>query len=186
MNKNTIVTHLPIRTERMTIRVPTLDDVDAVQNAKEAREEPLRRWMSWSDDYGMSHEATVKWITDAAQNQNIVPLIAIDNATGNFVLSSGLDAEEEGFARISTGWWLADGYEGRGFAYEAMAAIYEFMDTVINAHTVEAAFYAGNTRSRNLMERLGMTYVGIEHQTHTSHLTGELMDVITYRKTFRS
>lgn len=186
MNKNEIIARLPIRTERMTIRVPTLDDVDAVQNAKEAREEPLRRWMSWSDDYGMSHESTVKWITDAAQNPNMVPLIATDNANGNFVLSSGLDAEEGGFARISTGWWLADGYEGRGFAHEAMTAIYEFMDTVIKARDVEAAFYVGNARSRNLMERLGMTYVGIEHQTHTSHLTGELMDVITYRKTFRS
>lgn len=184
MNRQEIEAHLPIRTERMTLRVPTLDDVDMIQQAKERREVELRRWMSWSDDYGMSRAATHEYINNVHSNPASIPLIGVGRNDGRFIIATGLDAEAEDYSVISTGWWLADGYEGRGYAFEAMSALYHFMEAVIGARTVEAGFYAGNARSQNLMERLGMSYANSEPQSHTSHLTGERCDTIYYRRDF--
>ncbi|OIN86875.1 MAG: hypothetical protein AUJ12_04500 [Alphaproteobacteria bacterium CG1_02_46_17] len=184
MQKADILKLLPLETEHLVIRMPTLEDVDMLQSAKEKREELLRRWMSWSDDYGMSRQGVVDYIANSAINLCAVPLIGIEKETGHFVIATGIDAEDDNFSTISTGWWLAKGYEGQGLAFEAMHKIYDFMQQTIGTKRVEAQFYEGNTRSRNLMERLGMSYVETKPKSHTSHLTGELLDVIKYKRLF--
>ncbi|MDD3020894.1 MAG: GNAT family protein [Alphaproteobacteria bacterium] len=186
MQKADITKHLPLELERLVIRIPTLEDVDMLQSAKEKREEPLRRWMCWSDDYGMSRQGVVDYITQSAVNPCAIPLIGVKKDSRQFVIATGIDSEDDNFLTISTGWWLADGFEGQGFASEAMQKIFEFLQQIIGANAVKAQFYEGNTRSRNLMERLGMSYVETKPKSHTSHLTGELLDVIKYERIFES
>ncbi|GEM_PF-1433160 len=186
MKKNDIIKHLPLESERLIIRPFTPDDLDEIQTAKEEQEETLRRWMSWSNDYGISRVGLDEFSETCQTNNTMIPLFGFDKQTGRFVIASGLDASEPDFKTIHTGWWLAKGYEGQGLAFEAMHKIYDFMQQTIGTKRVEAQFYEGNTRSRNLMERLGMSYVETKPKSHTSHLTGELLDVIKYERIFES
>lgn len=184
MDKKTILTHLPLVTERLIIRPFTPDDLDEIQAAKEAQEETLRRWMSWSNDHGLSRAGLDEYYADCQTNDCAIPLMGFDRQTGCFVLATGMDTSDLGYKTIHTGWWLAKGYEGQGLAYEAMQNIFEFMQQIIGAKSVEASYYEGNTRSLNLMDRLGMKPVKTEPKSHTSHLTGELLDVITCERIF--
>ncbi len=184
MDKESILNHLPLVTKRLIIRPITPDDLDGIQIAKEQQEEVLRRWMSWSDDHGISRAGLDEFLELSGKSNMMIPLFGFDKLTGKFVIASGLDATEPDFKTIHTGWWLAKGYEGQGLAFEAMQKIYVFMEEVIGTKKVEAQFYQGNIRSRNLMERLGMQYVETTPKAHTSHLTGELLDVIKYELRF--
>ncbi len=185
MDKKSILKYLPLETERLIIRTPMPDDAEQIQNAKEALEETLRRWMEWSDDFGMSRQGLDDWLTNATASKVSIPLIGLDKLSGKFVLATGIDTTDEDFSTVSTGWWLAKGYEGQGLAYESMSAIFNFVQETIGTRMIKASYYEGNTRSQSLMERLGMNYAGTEPKAHTSNLTGEKLDVITYERNFR-
>ena len=185
MDKASILKYLPLETERLIIRTPMPDDAEQIQNAKEALEETLRRWMDWSDDFGMSREGLDDWLTNATASEVSIPLIGLDKLSGKFILATGIDATDEDFSTVSTGWWLAKGYEGKGLAYEGLNAVFNLLAEIVETQKVFTKFYAGNTRSQNLMERLGMNYVGTEPKAHTSNLTGEKLDVITYERNLR-
>lgn len=184
MDKQSILTYLPLETERLIIRMPMPDDAEQIQAAKEALEETLRRWMDWSDDFGMSRKGLDDWLVNAIANEVSIPLIGVDKLSGEFILATGIDATDKDFGTVSTGWWLASGYEGQGLAYEGLNAVFNLLAEIVGTQKVLTKFYAGNTRSQNLMERLDMHYVGMEPKAHTSHLTGERLDVITYERIF--
>ncbi|HRK98700.1 MAG TPA: GNAT family protein [Alphaproteobacteria bacterium] len=184
MKKDEILKYIPLETERLWIKCPTLDDVDMLQSAKKAREKALREWMSWSDDAGMSRQGVVDYITQSATNPCAIPLIGMEKDTGKFAIATGVDSDDDDFSTISTGWWLAEGYEGKGLAFEAMKKVFDLLKETIGTKIVNSQFYNGNTRSHNLMERLGMHYVETVPKSHTSHLTGEQLDVIKYERIF--
>ncbi len=65
-----------------------------------------------------------------------------------------------------------------------MKKVFDLLKETIGTKIVNSQFYNGNTRSHNLMERLGMHYVETVPKSHTSHLTGEQLDVIKYERIF--
>ncbi|HNQ91682.1 MAG TPA: GNAT family protein [Alphaproteobacteria bacterium] len=180
MRKQEIVKLLPLKTERTIIRQPTMEDADMIQKAKEDRETDLRRWMSWTDDHGMSREGLEEWLKLQSENSPLLGLIALDKKTGDYIMSSGLDGEDENFSTVHSGYWMTKSYEGKGIAFEVMTRIIDFAFNTAGIERVEMAYYEGNIRSRNLMERLGLTHNKTEPKAHTSHLTGEKLDVYWY------
>jgi ribosomal-protein-serine acetyltransferase len=182
MKKTDILEHLPITTERLIIRHVTLNDVDDIQAAKMERAEDMRRWMSWSSPEGMTRAAAEAYIKQGLDPQSrILPLVARTRTGGGLAVMSGLDALDDNFATISTGWWVAKPYEGQGLAFEAMTAILRFAFERAQVKTMTSCYYEGNSRSRSLMERLGFVFERVEENGHRSHLTGELHNVYHYR-----
>lgn len=184
MKKEEIVNYIPLETERMILRQPMLDDVDMIQRAKEARADILREWMSWSNDHGMSRQGVVDYLESSAKSPVSIPLIGVDKMHGQFVIATGIDAEDKYFRLISTGYWVDAPYEGKGYAFEAMLALFNFLAQTVGAERVEMGFYEGNARSRKLMERLGLGYIRTDEKAHRCHLDGRMMDVIKYAKDF--
>ena len=183
MKKEEIVKLFPIETERLIVRVATIDDVDLIQAAKESCDaDILRRWMSWSSDEGMSMQGTIDFLTmaNSADNKTNVALLAVDKTTGGHVVSTGLDAEDGDFQVISTGWWLSQGHEGKGLAYEAMRGLLDVMAAQTDSQKMTASHYEGNVRSGNLMRRLGFIHTQTHLKNHRSHLTGEMLDVYDF------
>ncbi len=182
MQKTDILQHLPIQTDRLIIKQVTLDDVDDIQNAKMERADDMRRWMSWSSPEGMTRAAAEAYIKQGLDPQSrILPLVARTRANSGLVMMSGMDAEDDSFTTISTGWWVAKPYEGQGLAFEAMTAILRFALEQAAVKTITSCYYEGNKRSQSLMERLGFVFDHLEENGHRSHLTGELKHVYHYR-----
>lgn len=59
------------------------------------------------------------------------------------------------------GWFLHRDYQRQGLASEASRAMLEFAFTTLELHRVTAHCDADNTRSRGMMERLGMRQEGL-------------------------
>ena len=182
MNKNDITQHFTIATDRLILRLATMADAQMIQNAKESRDDNLlRRWMSWSSDEGMSMQGTIDFMNRAAIDARTIAILGVDKNSGQHVLSTGLDAEDDDFQIISTGWWLSAGHEGKGLAYEGMNALITFLRDKTDCKTCLSCHYEGNIRSQNLMLRLGFQHIGTKPKSHQCHLTGEMMDELDYR-----
>jgi RimJ/RimL family protein N-acetyltransferase len=87
--------------------------------------------------------------------------IAYDRATGELVGRGGLSrAQVAGQERLEVGWGLLGAFWGCGLATEIGRAALTFAFGDLDAHEVIAFTEVHNRRSRAVMERLGMTYVG--------------------------
>jgi len=181
MNKDKILKLFPIETERLKIRVAHMDDANIIQKAKESRDANLlRRWMSWSSEAGMSMQGTIGYLNLAQFNERTIAFLAVDKQTGAHVLGTGLDAEDDDFKTISTGWWLSHGHEGKGLAFEGMSALIDFCKANHICETITSCHYEGNERSRSLMKRLRFSYIKIQPKAHQCHLNRQMLDILDY------
>ncbi|MFI5933612.1 GNAT family N-acetyltransferase [Actinoplanes sp. NPDC051494] len=80
--------------------------------------------------------------------------------TGQFIGFAGLDVVDDGlpFKGVEAGWRLAREAWGHGYATEAGHACLDYGFDVLGLDEVLALTAVGNTRSRAVMHRLGMTY----------------------------
>lgn len=188
MKKDEILRYFPIETERLILRQPTMDDVDAIQAGKEGNAEALIRWMSWTNPHGMSRAGTIEFVNGNPDDTLSIPVIGVEKGTGAFVISTGFDSEEgldDEFSIVSTGWWVSKTFEGKGYAVEAMREIFNFLSSIVGTHRVTSGFYDGNVRSKALMERLGMVYVGESERQHHTMPEGVLRKIMCYEVNLR-
>lgn len=182
MKKEDILRLFPVETERLVLRSASLSDARLIQDAKEARSDILRKWMAWSDEEGMSMQGTLSFLhlCLAPDNRRDIGLLALDKATGALAVMSGFNAEDDDFRIFSTGWWVGEGFEGKGLAFEAMSKLLELARSPIGAELARASFYEGNARSQSLMERLGFQHTQTHIKNHRNFLDGALMDTFDY------
>jgi RimJ/RimL family protein N-acetyltransferase len=183
MKKEDILKLLPIETERMRLRVATLNDNYLIQDAKESCDaDVLRRWMSWTSDEGMSMLGTTNFLNmvSSPKNKRNIALLGVDKFTGEHILSTGLDALDDDFQTVSTGWWLSGANQGKGLAYEGMIALIQFCRDHNICQRLLSDHYEGNVRSQSLMQRLGFRHFKTEPKAHHCHLNGEMMDILNY------
>lgn len=64
--------------------------------------------------------------------------------------------------RLEIGWRLAPSQQGKGYATEAGQAAIDFGHRNFEGEQIVAVAHPDNTASHNVMERLGMSYLGIE------------------------
>ncbi|MBQ3178700.1 MAG: GNAT family N-acetyltransferase, partial [Clostridia bacterium] len=63
------------------------------------------------------------------------------------------------------GYVLNPSYWGMGIAPEAVSAVLRFGFTELHLHRIEARYMTGNTASRRVMEKVGMTYEGTARES---------------------
>ena len=87
--------------------------------------------------------------------------LAYEQSTGAFVGRGGPSwAVVEGAECVEIGWALRQEVWGRGYATEIGRAGLEYAFSVLGVEEVVAFTEVHNARSRAVMERLGMRYVG--------------------------
>ncbi|MBE6636914.1 MAG: GNAT family N-acetyltransferase [Ruminococcaceae bacterium] len=84
--------------------------------------------------------------------------------SGKMIGTCGFTSFDHEHRRAEVGYVLNPYYWGHGLASEAVLAVTEFAFRELNMNRVEAHFMEGNTRSRHVMERCGMTYEGMLQQ----------------------
>lgn len=82
---------------------------------------------------------------------------------------------------LEIGWRLASDCWGQSFAREAAEATLGWIARNRPGRPVWAITWAGNTRSRGLMERLGMRYLEDMDFAHPTIELAELKPTVTYR-----
>ena len=168
---------LPIVTPRLVLRPATLADADEIPLAKQGVWDQLQLWMSWAYDGEETHEATLKRFSDTDRKKLDV-LLGRCRDTGKIVLFTGLAEEpEEGPDVYHTGYWVTKDFLGKGYATEGTNAAIRYAFNVLGAKKITIAYYEGNDKSRNIIDKLGFQYDYTQEKGKDRCSDGALMDV---------
>ncbi|HNC95795.1 MAG TPA: GNAT family protein [Myxococcota bacterium] len=118
----------------------------------------LMPWMPWAEHNSL--DGTRAWIR-ASQEQ-----WARNEGFQAVILEHGQVAGVVGYVyaragRAELGYWLGEGFRGRGIMARAVRVVAEDAHTRLNIHRVEVLCRVDNLRSRAVAERLGIPLEGI-------------------------
>jgi ribosomal-protein-serine acetyltransferase len=168
---------MPIVTPRLVLRPATLDDLDAIQAAKEDAWNDLQRWMAWAFESQRSREALERNIrrTMDYQSQEGIALAGFHRVNGDFVVRTGLDVTAEAGV-YETGYWVAPKYAGQGMATEAAHAAIRYAFGHLGAKAISIGYFEGNDASRRIVEKLGFEKLRVAREKATRCLDGAKLD----------
>jgi RimJ/RimL family protein N-acetyltransferase len=149
-----------LRSARLTLRPPALDDVDAITAA--CQDPGIQRYVPVPVPY--AREDAVSYVSDFcpdgwASGERLTWAVLEGDA---LVGTVGLHAIADGAAEI--GYWLAPGARGRGIMREAAAAVVDHgFDASAGLGLVRIGWraYAGNTASAAVARALGFRLEGV-------------------------
>ena len=146
-----------LTTERLTLREPREADFDAhLAFATSDRSRyiggPSTRWEAWrSFAAGVGHwvlRGFGFWTVAEAKTVALIGRIGLIN--------------HDGWPETELGWHIYEGFEGKGYAYEAAMAARDHAYQVMGLPPMISQIHPDNIRSRRLAERMGAT---VERET---------------------
>ena len=145
-----------VETARMVLSAPGASDAaDVVALRGDPR---VGRWLGGTLDPAAAQAALVRWMSHWGAH-GFGLWVARDRATGALVGYGGLSTMVVGGrAEVEVGWTIAAERWGEGLATELGAAAMEVAADPLGALTVISLTMPDNTRSRRVMEKLGLTY----------------------------
>ena len=143
-----------LETERLTLRRPTLVDVKAITrlaNDRRIAENTRRLPHPYSQDHAVDFVRTMADTRDTAFliENNFAPIGMVG------ISWSENDAPELGY-------WLGVEHWGQGFATEAARAIIDYFFEEFDAEHLCAGARVTNPSSRNVLEKCGFQWSGVE------------------------
>jgi RimJ/RimL family protein N-acetyltransferase len=152
---------LVLQTERLCIRDYREDDWDDFLEL--TSQEQVAKFMHWKPIEVENKEAELEWMRE----QNSLPLDNIGRYLDFAVVLNEKVIGDVSIKRLSednkdaeVGWFFSAHYWGKGYAYEASAAIIDYFFYAFDLNRVTTYCDDRNTRSWQLMERLGMRREG--------------------------
>jgi [ribosomal protein S5]-alanine N-acetyltransferase len=144
-----------LETERLLLRVPSLDDVPAIQriaNHPEIARTTLNIPHPYPDD------AAEIWISNllASDEQHYTFLLALKE-NGTLIGSIGIHPHER-FSRAEIGYWLGVEFWNKGYMSEACRKVIDFGFETLGLERIQAGYFTENIASRRVMEKAGMQY----------------------------
>ncbi len=170
----------PMRTERLTFRPATEDDVAAAWAFRRLPE--VQEWMTTADTDRVTF---ARRFVDPDRLSKTLAIELDGVLIGDLMLAVG-DAWAQAEVRdrasgvqAEIGWCLSPEHQGRGYATEAVRELLRICFEELGLRRVVAMCFADNVPSWRLMERLGMRRE--EYAVRDSlHRSGEWLDGMTY------
>ena len=144
-----------LETERLALRRPTLADVKAIArlaNDRRIAENTRRLPHPYSEQDAIEFVRAI-----ASDNRETVFLIESDSTPIGMV---GIDWRQQNAPEL--GYWLGVRYWGQGFATEAARAVIDFSFEEFDAEHLIAGARVVNPASRNILEKCGFQWSGVE------------------------
>jgi RimJ/RimL family protein N-acetyltransferase len=144
-----------LETERLTLRKPTLADVKAIArlaNDRRIAENTRRLPHPYSQDHAVDFVRTL-----AGNKSELVFLIERNFVPLGMV---GIDWRDPDTPEL--GYWLGCDYWGQGFGTEAVRAAIDYFFEECDHEVLIAGARVANPRSRNILEKCGFQWTGVE------------------------
>jgi len=144
-----------LETERLTLRRPTLADVKAIAhlaNDRRIAENTRRLPHPYSRDHAVEFVRAM-----AADGRGSVFLIENNYSP---IGIAGIDWREPDAPEL--GYWLGVEHWGQGFGTEAARAVIDFFFEEFDAEHLISAARVANPASRNILEKCGFQWSGVE------------------------
>jgi RimJ/RimL family protein N-acetyltransferase len=170
----------PVRTERLTIRPATEDDLDATWRFRKLAE--VGQWLT---RLPTDRNAYADQYLDAERLARTLIVERDGEVVGDLMLSvqdpwAQDEVKDQAKGTLAElGWVIAPDHAGQGYATEAAAALLRICFEELGVRRVIAPCFADNIASRKLMERLGMRLE--DHAVRDFlHRSGQWLDSMRY------
>ena len=143
-----------IETERLILRTVTVDDAEAI--FKWASDPEVNKFMIYPLHANL--DVTRDWLKSRDINgSDEFDLGFVLKETGELIGQGGIFYHED-IDAWSLGYNLRRDYWGQGLVPEAIQAIIDYVDKEKGIRAIVGEFAKENSKSRRVMEKLGMTY----------------------------
>lgn len=168
----------PVRTARLTLRVPTSDDVEPTWRFR--RLPDVSRWLTRAP--ATLEEYRGQFLDPHSLAKTVI--IELDGEVIGDLMLQVDDAQAEVSERGrrtqgELGWVLHPEYTGHGYATEAVRGLLDVAFHGLGLRRVTASCFAGNDASWRLMERIGMRREAYTVR-ESLHRSGEWLDGMVY------
>lgn len=144
-------------TERLRLRPPVPDDIDAVYAA--CQDPDIQRWTTIPSPYGRQHaEHFVERVVPDMWRAGTNFVFAVEPVGGGPLLASVNAHSRAGVWEV--GYWTVREHRGRGYTTEALGALVRWIFTELGAERVEWRAEAGNEGSRAVALKAGFVPEG--------------------------
>ncbi|WP_346296039.1 GNAT family N-acetyltransferase [Rhodopseudomonas sp. P1] len=144
-----------LETERLTLRKPVLADVQAIASlANDRRVVEMTRRMP----FPYTRDDAARFVTALPKSSDSVFLIEAEDFEPIGLV--GVDWSDRDAPEL--GYWLGVQHWGNGYATEAARAVIDFAFEVHSAKQMISAARVINPASRNVLEKCGFQWTGVE------------------------
>lgn len=154
-----------IETERMTLRPPQHNDLNAWASLRDQSRDFLRQWEpTWAHDHLSRKNFTnrVYWANRSIAQGTALPLFLIRREDDALLGALTVDHIRRGPAQAgTTGYWVGEPHARQGYMREALAAVVHYSFTELDLSRLEAGCLPENAASRGLLEKVGYKYEGV-------------------------
>jgi ribosomal-protein-alanine N-acetyltransferase len=163
----------PILTERLLLRLPTLDDAEPTARLMTPG---IARWTgSWRA------EATVQEVADRitriAELDFGAPRAMERLEDGALIGWIGIGPRGPQPRRASIGYWIGEAFFGQGYTKEAARALLPLAWAALDVDVIEGVAQVANTASLAILRGLGMRHVGQRMEPAPARGNSDLCDV---------
>lgn len=153
---------LAFETEHLLIRTPRAGDGAEMHAAYLESRPRLVRWFRWaqSEDTPEDYEILSRQKQGEYLARENFMLLLFERESGAFVGGTGLNFRKQEPLILEIGYWLRNGYEGKGYMSEAVQALLRIAFENLGAVKVLLRADAENLRSQAVALRNGFTYEG--------------------------
>lgn len=150
--------------EELALKLAEMRDAERVFELTDQSRDYLKEWLPWLD-FTTKLEDTQDFIK--AGSGNFVEGKSLNGAVlykGEIVGMAGFNDISQQSKTAKIGYWLGREYQGRGIMVRVAKALTAYALDELKLNKVEIRVAAGNTKSRNIPERLGFTEEGTLRQ----------------------
>lgn len=156
-----------IRTSRVLIRPPTVQDAKLMHDALRKSIRELKKWMPWAQELA-SLEDTRYFLRQAESTWERGPeenversLIILDPKQKSFIGSTGIKPLNLFVPSYEVGYWVNVEFVGKGLITESVNALVRYLFAELRANRVEINCEDVNERSCKVAERLHFNLEGV-------------------------
>lgn len=157
-----------LRSPRLTIRPPRLEDWREWINQRSLSQEHLKEWEpTWAIDalsrksyFDRVHRLAKNWKQD--DSYSFLLFLSKEHGVGERLVGGAtLSSVRRGAAQIvSLGYWMSVVYISNGYMTEALRPVCNFAFTTLRLHRIEAACLPNNVPSQRVLTKVGFTQEG--------------------------
>jgi len=157
--------NIAIATERLTLRLPRVQDHVAWVNLRRESTMFLKPWepeKSGDQTTRRAFRNRVYWAERAVDQGRALPLFLVRREDQALLGGITLDNIRKGPSQAGTvGYWIGERHSRQGYMREALVGVVHYAFADIGLSRIEAATLPENAASRALLEQSGFKYEGV-------------------------
>jgi ribosomal-protein-alanine N-acetyltransferase len=160
-----VFSHFPVlETERLHLRAMRVSD--AADMYDYAKRDEVTKYLLWNPHPDVTYTRRyLEYLAGRYRLGQFYDWAIVSKSDQRMIGTCGFVRFDCPHNSAEIGYVLSPDYQGQGYMYEAAQRVMQFGFSVLGLHRIEARYMIENTSSRQVMEKLGMSFEGVKRSS---------------------